>query len=289
MSTNKPFHVPPIERHILNSERIGQDFVVQVMQPVQKRGAEALFPAVVVLDGNLTFDTLKSLSHAMQAVGQVERFVLIGIGYPGDNPFAGDVLRGRDLTYPGRKTVAGRPTASPIEGVHDIAPGKPSWQGAPAFLDFIERMVIPLARSRYPVSDRMILFGHSMAGGFGLYALLHSAAFTGFVLSSPSVRWGDHEHGLELLRGFATSGGDLSADVVLTAGSAEEHEPMFANLHFTSSVERLSVQMQKLHVRGLRTTCRIFADEMHATIWPRAFAFGVETLLGRPSRPPVPL
>jgi len=54
------------------------------------------------------------------------------------------------------------------------------------FLDFIDKELIPAIEKNYLVSER-ILFGHSFAGGFTLYAMIHKAGlFDKYIASSPT-------------------------------------------------------------------------------------------------------
>ena len=48
-------------------------------------------------------------------IGTLFAFILVGIGYPGDNPEAGAVLRGRDMSFPGYPRFSTTPP--PIDGV----------------------------------------------------------------------------------------------------------------------------------------------------------------------------
>ena len=54
------------------------------------------------------------------------------------------------------------------------------------FLEFIEKELIPEVEKRYTIEDR-ILFGHSFAGGFTMYAMIHRPGlFDKYIASSPT-------------------------------------------------------------------------------------------------------
>jgi len=54
------------------------------------------------------------------------------------------------------------------------------------FLEFIEKELIPEVEKRYTIEER-ILFGHSFAGGFTLYAMIHRPGlFDKYIASSPT-------------------------------------------------------------------------------------------------------
>src|SRR5687767_7794990 len=100
----------PPETHLIRSTHVAQTFKVQVMRPTRKKGESAKFPVVYATDGNLTFDVLKGISYGLQLSEEVApRFLLVGIGYPSDSPWAGAILRGRDLTSPGFPRISRKP------------------------------------------------------------------------------------------------------------------------------------------------------------------------------------
>jgi enterochelin esterase-like enzyme len=54
------------------------------------------------------------------------------------------------------------------------------------FLDFIDKELIPAIEKNYTVAER-ILFGHSFAGGFAIYAMIHKPGlFDKYIASSPT-------------------------------------------------------------------------------------------------------
>ena len=54
------------------------------------------------------------------------------------------------------------------------------------FLDFIEKELIPAVEKRYIIAER-IIYGHSFAGGFTIYTMIHKPGlFDKFVASSPT-------------------------------------------------------------------------------------------------------
>src|SRR6185503_15820742 len=81
---------PPVESHVIHSRFVDQAFWIQVMQPVRVQGETTKFPVVYVTDGNLAFDMFKGFSYLIQSRPRPQsRFILVGIGYPGDGPYRG--------------------------------------------------------------------------------------------------------------------------------------------------------------------------------------------------------
>ena len=183
-SSKQPYHVPEIEVVSIKSKYVDQTFELKIMQPISRKDGTERFPVLYMTDGNLMFDALKDISHSLQFSGVVPRFILVGISYPGDNPFGGFRLRRRDLSW------YDVPDVLPwlVEGVHEIPQGK-SQTGAPEFLQFIREELIPMVDSNYPtISGERAYYGFSRGGGFGLYTLFHKPdTFSRYILASSGV------------------------------------------------------------------------------------------------------
>lgn len=67
--------------------------------------------------------------------------------------------------------------------------------GAESFHQFIELECKPAIHDALPYTPRReILFGHSLAGYYALWTLLHSPeSFQGYIAISPSIWWNDYE------------------------------------------------------------------------------------------------
>lgn len=286
--SQKQFCVPRMETHLIDSKHVEQTFEIRVCQPLMRKEGGERFPVLYFTDGNAGMDFAKGIAHVLQTSGEVRRFILVGICYPGDNPCAGNILRMRDFTPEGRPD-AHYPKSSPVEGVAGFAEGQKYWHGAADFLAFIRDELIPLIDSRYPtvVGDRCYS-GHSMAGGLGMYALVaHRRLFSRYIISSPAVSWDGDEHGIAPVRNFIASGESLEARVHMMVGGEEEFEPLVTRMQFVSSFHRLVALLRAAEIPGLELTQQVFAHETHASVWPVAFSHGVQAVYGRPEQPPI--
>jgi hypothetical protein len=286
---DKPYYVPEVETHLLNSEVIDQVFKIQVMQPLVLKHAQERFPVLYLTDGNYSFDFAKGISHCLQRTGEVARYILVGIGYPGENPFAGSVLRCRDFTPADRPEVAEWRRPLPVDGVPDIESGKRAWGGADAFLDFIDRELSAFVDTRYStIPGERSYFGHSLGGGLGLHALFsRTTLFSGYVISSPGLHYDGKDLGIAAANAFVASGESRNAKVVLTVGGEEEFEADKVKSHFVSSFFRLAALLQGARVSGMEFSYRLFPGETHASVWPIAFSHGVRALFGPADKPPL--
>ena len=68
--------------------------------------------------------------------------------------------------------------------------------GAAAFLEFIEKELVPHVEANYPVTQFRTLIGHSYGGLFTLFALAERPALFNYYLAiDPSMDWsGGHYH-----------------------------------------------------------------------------------------------
>lgn len=258
------------------------------MQPVMSTHEEERFPTIYVTDGNLNFDVAKGLSHSLQMSGQVRRYILVGIGYPGDNPWAGLRLRFRDLTPDYRAEISSWLGESPIQGIQGVEQGKKRWHGASDFLAFMRNELTVLIDETYPTmrGDRAY-FGHSLGGGFGLHALFTGVdLFDRYVLSSPSISYEGVDHTLELATKYIECRKRVDAKLVMTVGGEEEFEPGQEESRFVSSFYRLAALLRKAQVPGLDFRSRVFDGETHMSVWPISFSYGVQAIFGSTEWPP---
>jgi uncharacterized protein len=288
VGAHRTFRVPPVETHLIESRSVGQTYQIQVMQPLIETGSDERFPVLYLTDGNLSFDFAKGIAHCLQSSGEVRRFILVAIGYPGDNPFAGDVLRCRDLTPSRRREIPGLPRTSPIHGVQGIAAGERLWGGAAGFLDFIRNELIPFIDVRYPtVAAERAYFGHSLGGAFGLHALFaHPGTFSHYAISSPGVSYDGDDDGIQEAQEFVGSGKPLPAGVFMTVGEREEFEPDYQRSQMVSSFYRLAALLRRARPAGLNFDCEMIPGETHLSVWPTAFSHAIRVLFGPADRAP---
>jgi predicted alpha/beta superfamily hydrolase len=288
-------YFPAVETHLVRSKYVAQTFKIQVMRPLQKKGEVRGFPVVYVTDGNAVFDMFKSISWLMQSFKpESSPFILIAIGYPGDAPVAGELLRGRDLTFPGCPDFfSGLQLLRDLEGVLAPEEGAKYFCGAADLQRFISEELIPFIDEKYETlhGDRTY-FGHSMGGGFGLFTLFtQTHMFRSYVLSSATVNYHgeapsgtcyvNHDFMLQRARDFIASGKALHGiKLYMSVGTEEEFEPLIANWQFTSSFYRITALLKAAAIPGLKLTTEVFQGETHMSAWPIAFIHGMRAMFG---------
>jgi predicted alpha/beta superfamily hydrolase len=178
------------------------------------------YPVVVVIDGNLMFPLAATLSGAFGLSGG-QTALVVGVGYPGDDPMRAFGLRNRDLTPP-----------TPLSRIRPI-PGLPpptaeNFGGSKEFGRFLIEELRPLIAGALPVDGAdQTLFGHSLGGLFTLDVLFnYPDSFRNFVASSPSIWWNRRS----LLKGEAAfiagiEAGEAEPRVLILAGAREQEMP----------------------------------------------------------------
>ena len=167
------------------SKAVQDTFSLSVALP-QGYDSKKKYPVIYLLDGNIYFDIFAAYLKTYAGIGMQQPAILVGIGHK-DLPRM-DSLRERDLTYP--------------EAVPEYEMVKSG--GADKFRAFLNSELIPRIDSLYSVDPRRrMLFGHSLAGYFVMYAL-HGQLSEGagpihtFIAASPSLHY---NHGY-LLQAF---------------------------------------------------------------------------------------
>lgn len=201
-------------------EHGGRPFRIFVYRP-QAAAPAGGFPVIYTLDGNAHFLSMiaSTKAHGVRPLlTGLDPAVVVGVGYPVDDDLDLD-RRTFDYTPAVDRALLGtRPDEQPWQEVG----------GADAFLSFLDTSVKPRIEAEMPVDPRrQSLFGHSFGGLCTLYAALtRPASFRHFLVSSPSIWFGD-KRVLAFLDGFGerleAAGGPRS--LVLSVGALEQDAP----------------------------------------------------------------
>jgi predicted alpha/beta superfamily hydrolase len=287
-------HFPAVETHLIQSKYVQQTFKIQVMQPGRKQGDATRLPVVYATDANWTFDMFKGISYLLQMSEQdAPPFILVGIGYPGDAPHAGSLLRGRDFTFPRYIEIDVKALPVRYEGVLVADEGAKDWGGAEEFQRFFEEELIPFIDERYEtIPGNRTYFGHSGGGSFGLFTLFtKSHLFQHYIVSSAGLvyhgdlpggfHYEDYDIGPQMAQEFIASGKPLDGiKLYISVGAEEEFEPALGGWQLTSGFYRLVKVLRDAPIPGLQLMTEVFPGESHITVWPIAFTHGVQAIFG---------
>jgi len=272
--------VPPIEVHTLVSKQVGDSFRIQVLLPPMLPGETTRFPVLYMTDVDGQFmasDVLRLMMYA----GDVPRFIAVGIGYPGVTSIMQTLeIRSRDLTQVPRD-MTNDPGQLPVEG--GLVPTKATG-GAPQFLEFIRRELIPFIDARYRTdpSDRGY-WGDSLGGLFGCYVLFtQPETFGRSVIGSPSLWWANEEM-LGRAKRFTETHSELAARVFLGVGGLEEVGELAGSFRMVTNTLRLERLLHDRRYPGLELSAHVFPDESHTTVATMNLIRGLVAVYGRPA------
>ncbi|MEK0312241.1 alpha/beta hydrolase [Cohnella sp. 56] len=218
------------------------------------------YPVLYVLDGNALFSTAADavwIQSRRTAKTGVLPAVVVGIGYPGEEPFP--EARHYDFTLPVP------PEQLPA---HPEGGSWPAQGGAADFLRFIEDELKPAIEARCPIDrSRQTLLGHSLGGLFVLHALFaRPGSFGTYVAGSPSIHW-NREPLAEAESKFAAlllEGAAAPIRLLIGVGELEQDHriPMVAN------ARQMYERMALLQDTCMHAEFRLFEDDNHVSLLP---------------------
>lgn len=148
----------------------GEPYRIMISKPEGDLPYTGGYPVLYVLDGNAYFAALHTAKRAQKAF---RNLVIVGIGYPGEQPL-NFLRRSYDFSPPAPPDLN-----TPPQG------------GDRALLDFLRDQVKPAITQHWPInSHQESLYGHSFAGMFTVFAMLTEPdLFDHYIAASPSLWW----------------------------------------------------------------------------------------------------
>lgn len=175
----------------------GRNYRIFVFQPAGPP-PQSGYPVLVTTDGNLSFPLAATVGATFALAGAPA--LVVGIGYPTDDPRELIGLRTLDLSPPGSLD----------------------------FYRFLIEELRPRIAATYPVNaGEYTLYGYSWGGMFTLSVLFnHPGSFRRFVASSPSIWW-NHRAVLNDEASFIRKihEGEAQPRVLILVGSKEQEVP----------------------------------------------------------------
>lgn len=254
----RPYSLPRSATFALRSPA-GETYEVMVAWPETPPSADG-WPALYVLDGESSFAiaalTARRLARAGERSGIVDGLV-VGIA-------AGPLARRvHDYTPPSPGYVI--PAEQPASGLKT--------GGAEAFLDLLERQVMPCIRKRWRVDQRReALVGHSFGGLLGLQALItRPAMFDAVAAISPSLWFGNG-----MVERAIARAPDRPPHTRLLIAEGEAHASAKGRQTGSAdAIERITVKWPTMEARFLHLPGQTHGTTFLASIAPVIrFAFG---------------
>lgn len=247
-----PFAIANSQLRVLPRTADGRQYQLQVGLPASYASAPARrYPVLYVTDGYWDFPTIRTSYDNLVYDRVVPEFIIVGLGYAGENPDFGNLRRWE---------------LSPVPvGDQGEASGH-----AADFLRTLEREIIPFVEREYRADpSHRVLAGSSLGGLFTLYAMYtRPELFQGYIAVSPAVR----EHNDWLLgyeEAFARSGRPLKARLYMTG--AENEWP-----DFLASIKRLHERLAQRKYPGFTYEFRLIDGARHAGTKAESYMRGMQ-------------
>ena len=267
--------IPATEVIAIQSKNVKQEYRVSVALPFSYPSKpRKRYPVIYLLDANICFGMVTEMTRIMSLCGTIPETIVVGIGYPVDEPldaafnqFA--VLRSRDLTPVINKELE-------AQNAKEMKVDRVRTGGAGKFLQFLKSELIPNIEADFRASStERILAGQSFGGLFVLYALFHQTKlFKGYVAGSPSL-WYGNSVTFEYERRYAKTNKSLPVQLYLGVGEREEHPES----HMVSNMIQFAACLESRKYKGLSLTKQIFDNCDHCASSARAFQAGLQAVL----------
>jgi uncharacterized protein len=231
-----------IQSKILNEER-----PIWIYLPENYSASpNSRFPVLYVLDGDFHFHHITGAVEHLVKRERIPPMIVIAI------PFMDYERRPRDLS----------PTS---------AKGDPPVAAADKFLAFLQEELIPFVDKNYRSAPYRILFSHSRAGLFSIYALIEQPKLIDAYISiSPSLYWDDRLM-FKKMEVFLRDNPSIKKVLYLSAADGDSDLIKFSTADFAGLLKKISPQ-------GLEVQYSFYENETHGSIVHRAFYNNLEHL-----------
>lgn len=245
--------IPNTQLQKMTSTIVGQEYDLYIHLPRNYGSKEQKYPVLYLLDAQWDFPLVTAIFGQQFYDGFLPGIVIVGITWGGKSPNH-DSLRARDLTPTSATTL-------------------PQSGGAPKFLAFIKKELIPFIESQYRVTDDRTLMGSSFGGLFTLYALFNETElFHRYVLTSPAVGW-DNEVIYTYEKNYAEKKPRLPIKLFMTVGKLEE----------VSGFQKFVDHLKARKYKGLSLQTRILENTGHSGTKAEGYTRGLQAVFARPS------
>ncbi|MFN8095449.1 MAG: alpha/beta hydrolase-fold protein [Vicinamibacteria bacterium] len=256
-AAEKPAHpphtIPGSELRVLPPTAAGRHYQLSIgLPPSYAKETSRRYPVVYVTDGYWDFQKLDAIRGGLVFDKVVPEFIVVGIGYAGEN-----------LDYGSLRTWELSP----------VPLGGPETGHAAEFLATIETAIIPFVEREYRADPaHRVLGGASLGGLFTLYAMYSKPTlFSAWVAVTPAVAVGDGWL-LGYEQKFAQAGGVLEGRLFASMGENE-------NPGFLAPILQYNARVASRHYPRLAYQFRIIDGERHAGMQMESYTRGLRFVL----------
>ena len=249
-----PHTIGNSELRVLPANAAGRHYQLSIGLPASyAKETSRRYPVVYVTDGYWDFQKLDAIRGSLVFDKVVPEFIIVGLGYAGENLDHGDLRRWE---------------LSPVP----FGDGPGSGHAAD-FLATIETEIIPFVEREYRADPaHRVLGGASLGGLFTLYAMYTKPTlFSAWMAVTPAVAVGDGWL-LGYEQKFAQSGGELKGRLFASMGENENPGFISAILHYNARVTSRKYPQ-------LAYQFRIIDGERHAGMQLESYTRGLRFVL----------
>lgn len=270
-----------VDSYVLDSSvHEDRQYQISVALPRTYQESEHSYPVLYALDANSEFGIIAETVRLLAIGKKVPEMVVVGIGYPTGGRYMYSV-KYRTLDYTptvDEKWLAEEKSRNLPELSIPAGTG-----GAPKFLQFIRKQLIPLIEKQYRVkSDDRILLGHSFGGLFTTYTLFQrNRLFQHFVIGSPSLWWHDRVM-FNVEEEYAQTHKSLPARVFISVGSDEDkYKDKDDDEKTVSPFKEFVKVLEKRNYADFKWESHLFEDETHVSVIPATISRGLRSIYAK--------
>jgi predicted alpha/beta superfamily hydrolase len=157
-----------IERFNIASAATGRTYRIEIWRPASYAASNRAYPALVLLDGNYSFDAAVALSSYMQR-GEIKEHIIVGVS--SDAPFGPPLaaVRTPDFTPPTKDGIMAKDPSAP-------------------YYRFLRDELLPQVKLKARIEpDEMTLWTYSLSGSFLAWLNYNDhALFRNYIAASPN-------------------------------------------------------------------------------------------------------
>jgi len=275
MTSSLKATIPATEVRTIKARNVNQEYRISVALPHSYLSKpRKRYPTIYLIDANLYFGMVTDLTRIMPLCERFPETIVVGIGYPVDEPLDDalkqiGILRSRDLT-----PVVDKKREE--KDAKELKVDRVRTGGAKRFLQFIKTELIPIIEAEFRTSstDR-VLAGHSYGGLFVLYALFHQPKlFKGYVAGSPSLWFGDKVT-FKYESQFAKTHKTLPVKLYLGVGKLEES----AESQMVSNMIQFAALLESRRYKDFSLIKQIVDNCDHCATTAPTFQAGLQAVL----------
>lgn len=265
----KPYGLS-MQGHIVHSSINDREYQLYISLPSNyNEKADTFYPVLYLLDAYYSYPIISSLHKLLESSQEIKDVIIVAIGDKDQSTLAWFKNRMIDYTPSNDPNVDEEIANSLNINISEVKTG-----GASYFLKCLRQDIIPFIDKNYKTTGDRGIAGHSVAGLFSAYCLVHAPdLFSNFGINSASLFWNNNEMLVDL-KGFNMENRTLKANVFISYGSLE---PKI----IISSIHSFVDTMNNNKPENIVLSLKVFEEETHTTVIGASLSKTINALYSR--------